>query len=197
MVEIIPNWHPMLVNFTVTLLIITGVLQLINWLSRSDSERTTILVVQKWMVLVSSLSVIATVATGLYAYYTVAHDTPSHVAMTNHRNWALTTTAIFLAGAVLYFALPRLRQTLAGTCFVAALVLVSITGYKGGELVYRHGLGVMSLPQVTDKGHDHGHEHDNDHDDEHDDDHDNDHDDGHDNGDDELTMGMTMTMTTR
>jgi hypothetical protein len=39
--------------------------------------------------------------------------------------------------------------------------LVAVTGFKGGEVVYRYGLGVMSLPEVSEAskngdGHEHG-----------------------------------------
>ncbi|WP_417446439.1 DUF2231 domain-containing protein [Kangiella sp.] len=156
MIEIIPNWHPIFVHFTVALLVIGGVFQLMLWIFPNKAN-TTALSVQNWLVILSSVAVLATVGTGLQAYYSVAHDTPSHLAMTDHRNWALTTSAIFLIGAALFFLFPRKRQYLAGIFFVAALILVSITAYKGGDLVYRHGLGVMSLPEVTGEGHDHDH----------------------------------------
>lgn len=40
---------------------------------------------------------------------------------------------------------------------LAAGVLLASTAWHGGELVYRHGLGVMSLPQPEGEGHDHEH----------------------------------------
>ncbi|MCZ6829199.1 MAG: DUF2231 domain-containing protein, partial [Gammaproteobacteria bacterium] len=157
MIEIVPNWHPLFVHFTVTLLAIAGVLQLILWLTREKAGWTLLVAAQKWLILISSVAVIATVATGLYAYYTVDHDTPSHVAMTDHRNWAFVTAAVFLIGAALFRFRPAWRQSVSGSCFVLALLLVTVTGFKGGELVYRHGLGVMSLPEVSGEGHDHDH----------------------------------------
>ena len=103
------------------------------------------------------MAVIATLATGLNAYYTVNHDTPSHVAMTDHRNWAFVTAAVFLIGAALFRLRPAWRQSVSGACFFIALLLVTVTGFKGGELVFRHGLGVMALPEVSGEGHDHDH----------------------------------------
>ncbi len=37
--------------------------------------------------------------------------------------------------------------------------LLALTAWKGGELVYRYGLGVMSLPQVAQGAEGHDHEH--------------------------------------
>ncbi|MHC9510490.1 DUF2231 domain-containing protein [Kangiella sp. M94] len=163
MIEIIPNWHPIFVHFTVALLVICGIFQLVLWVFPSKATSTAISA-QSWLVILGSIAVLATVGTGLQAYYSVAHDTPSHLAMTDHRNWALATSSVFLIGAALFFLFPRKRQYLAGVFFVAALILVSITAYKGGDLVYRHGLGVMSLPEVTGEGHDHDHDDGNGHD---------------------------------
>ncbi len=42
-----------------------------------------------------------------------------------------------------------------------AAALLAVTAYKGGELVYRHGLGVLSLPETHEgaPGPPHGHHH--------------------------------------
>ena len=39
----------------------------------------------------------------------------------------------------------------------AAALLLGATGWHGGELVYRYGLGVLSLPAAEGEGHDHVH----------------------------------------
>jgi uncharacterized membrane protein len=124
---------------------------------KKKTHTPSVLAAQKWLVILGSLAILATLATGLQAYYSVNHDTPSHLAMTDHRNWALATGAVFLIGSALYYFLPNRRQTLSGTLFVVACLLVSVTAFKGGELVYRYGLGVMSMPEVTGEGHSHSH----------------------------------------
>ncbi len=157
MIEIIPNLHPIFVHFTVAILTINGVLQLLLWLFKDKAKSENILFTQKWLVSLGVFAVLTTLASGLFAYFSVSHDSPSHLAMTDHRNWAMVTAAISLLGAAFYFMLPNNRQLLAGSCFVVSLLLVSVTAFKGGEVVYRYGLGVMSLPQVSGDGHDHDH----------------------------------------
>ena len=36
-----------------------------------------------------------------------------------------------------------------------AVLLMGVTAYKGGELVYRYGIGVMALPEASGSGHGH------------------------------------------
>ncbi len=163
MLEVIPNWHPIFVHFTVAFISSLGILQLVIWLKGDGEKQRELLFMQKVLMIISTLSVVATVFTGWLAFNSVAHDTPSHMAMTDHRNWAITTAAVFLVGAILYFVRPSLRGSLVGVLMIASSSLVAITGFKGGEVVYRYGLGVMSLPQVSEAsknggdGHDHEH----------------------------------------
>ena len=101
-----------------------------------------------------------TIAAGLQAAGSVTHDDAAHLAMENHKFWALGTASLFVLLA-LWNVLRVRRKEDVGFAFVA-LMLVALTGLagtglRGADLVFRHGLGVMSLPQVaSDSG---GHEH--------------------------------------
>ena len=101
-----------------------------------------------------------TIAAGWYAYYTINHDTPSHLAMTEHRNWAMATFAVFLGIAAWEYYLQRHGKSkgwlFTGLMVIAVSLLMS-TAWHGGELVYRYGLGVMSMPKSEGAGHAHGH----------------------------------------
>ncbi len=101
-----------------------------------------------------------TVAAGWYAYNTVVHDAPSHIAMTEHRNWAMVTFALLLGISGWEYYLSR-RGKGKGWLFTALLVVAAVlllsTAWHGGELVYRYGLGVMSLPKPEGPGHTHEH----------------------------------------
>ena len=156
MIEIIPNWHPLFVHFTVALLSISVGLFMFAWLLKEHRWRNQWLHAANWNLWLGAGFAIATVTAGWFAFNSVAHDPPSHAAMTDHRNWAFTTLAV-----VLLLALWSLRRYRNGrephvpfmlVALIMAGLLVS-TGWRGGELVYRYGLGVMSLPTSDEKGH--------------------------------------------
>jgi len=170
MIEILPNWHPLFVHFTVGLLATATVLFLLGSLFSTKNWSNIVLKAAYINLWLGAVITIGTVIAGLDAYNTVNHDTPSHLAMTDHRNWAFATATLFvvLAG---WSAWRYRRITHTGVSFLMLLVIASLllatTGFKGGELVYRHGLGVLSLPNTIadtvekeENHHDHqGHQH--------------------------------------
>ncbi|HID81115.1 MAG TPA: DUF2231 domain-containing protein [Chromatiales bacterium] len=163
MIEIIPNWHPILVHFTIGLLSTAVLFYLALVVIRPGHPwEPACLTMAKGCLWLGTLFAIATAIAGWLAYNSVAHDTPSHAAMTEHRNWALVTLAVFIV-----LALWSLRQYFKGAkrpgpMFILIAViaggLLASTGWHGGEAVYRYGLGVMSLPEVEAGGGD-GHSH--------------------------------------
>jgi uncharacterized membrane protein len=150
-------WHPMFVNFGVTLVVLTGALQLLLWCLPWARRRTELVGGQKWLVGLGAAAILATAYTGFMAYDTVPHDEAAHAVMDVHRNWAIATTLVYLLGTVLFFAPQRLARHAAGVMFVIALGLVAVTANYGGKLVFEHGLGVQSLPEANSEHHDHDH----------------------------------------
>ena len=161
MIEVIPNWHPVFVHFTVALLTVSGVLYLISVLLKDWKHRNTALLVAEWNFWLGSLLTIATAVAGWYAYNTVDHDTASHVAMTIHRNWAIATVlTIAVVALVIWFSKKRGKNTVSGLFALPVIIMLGLLGttaWHGGEVVYRYGLGVMSMPKSTGDGHDHEH----------------------------------------
>lgn len=165
MIEIIPNWHPIFVHFTVGLFCTSVAFYLLAYLTSyfrivSVKITTDLETAGRWCLWAAGVTAIMTVIAGLYAFNTVRHDGPSHLAMINHRNWALPTAAAIVL--VAFWSLWRdIKQKKLTLTFIIALLIVQAlllaTAWRGAELVYRYGLGVMSLPKSEGEGHDHHH----------------------------------------
>ena len=158
MIEIIPNWHPIFVHFTVGLLSIAVLLSIVAQFMSAGKLREECQLVASWNLWIGAGFTVLTVVAGVIAYNSVAHDTPSHEAMTLHRNWALVTAALFILLAIWSWRRVKAGEGLNIMLLIALLVgggLLISTAWLGGEAVYRHGLGVMSLPKTDSHDHDH------------------------------------------
>lgn len=160
MLEIIPNWHPLFVHFPIALLSMATLFFVAVKFFSHHSIQGQLRVLAYWNLwLGTGFAVIAAIA-GWFAYNSVAHDTPSHTAMTDHRNWALVTLAVYILIS-LWSVKHHKRTSDIGLNFIfimiMAFVLLTSTGWRGSEVVYRYGLGVMSLPKSEGDGHAHKH----------------------------------------
>lgn len=171
MIAIIPNWHPIFVHFTVALLLLSVALHIAT-LFVSEPIKGQWQIVARWLLWIGAAISLLTLIAGLHAFNTVSHDDPSHAAMIDHRNWAFATLAVFFVLAIWSSLRVRANRKL-GKLFLPAMLIGSLllisTAWHGGELVYRHGLGVMALPELDKHshegeghhvdGHDQEHEH--------------------------------------
>ena len=159
MLSILPNWHPIFVHFTVALLTVAAAMHVLSHFVSRNELRNQLTITARWNLWIGIAFTVLTVIAGWYAYNTVAHDTPSHVAMTEHRNWAMGTFVVFMGIAAWEYYLHRKglgRSWLFTVLLVIAASLLVSTAWHGGELVYRYGLGVMSMPKLDNAGHSHG-----------------------------------------
>lgn len=150
MIEIIPNWHPIFVHFTVGLLVTaTALFLLAAALPANSGLRRQVYLVAHWDLWLGYGFALVTAIFGWLAFNSVAHDAPSHAAMIEHRTWALATLALYLP--IVAWSAARYRaDKKAHALFLPALLALTLalgaTAWHGAELVYRHGLGVLSLP---------------------------------------------------
>ena len=153
-----PNIHPMLVHFAYALSLSALALYILGRVLPRGPRRDSTQPAGDWMLALGALAIIGTIAAGFYAYYTVAHDGPSHAAMTTHRNWAVPSgTAIILLAVWRFIKRADRPSGLFLGLLTAAALSLSVTAWWGGNIVYKYGLGVKSLPAVTGDGHDHDH----------------------------------------
>jgi len=161
MIEIIPNWHPMLVHVTVGMLTCSVLFYIGSYFAHNNFRLHRQWVhVANWSLWAGCFFALLTIMTGWHAYNTVTHDAVSHAAMTLHRNWALPTASFFIIlGIISIRVVRRNRQPSVGfiSAIFFAFMLLVYTGWLGAEGVYRYGLGVMALPNTTEQSH-HSHD---------------------------------------
>jgi uncharacterized membrane protein/ketosteroid isomerase-like protein len=151
-----PNWHPFLVHFTIALFFTAFIFLVAARVYAGRSKSGELETAGRWALWATSAITLVTIASGTYAYYTVAHDGPSHAAMTDHRNWALASGALIIfLGAWSYLKSRRQAAQPPALLILMGLgvALLSVTGLKGGGLVYDYGIGVASLPDAEGPGH--------------------------------------------
>lgn len=157
--EILPNWHPVFVHFTVALMTVSTLLFLVSKFATNWRLEDQWLATAYWNLWIGTLVSIGTALAGWYAFNTVDHDTESHKVMLEHRNYAISALAVFAVLAVWAIFQYRAERRPSAFFILAALLgwgLVLTTAWHGGELVYRHGLGVMSLPKAGPHAHSEG-----------------------------------------
>lgn len=159
MIEIIPNWHPILVHFTIALLAVATLLFVVSAIRGRSSPGLE--AAANWNLWLGAGITALTIAAGLQAAGSVSHDEAAHVAMENHKFWAFGTASLFILLA-LWNALRVRREQRVRLPFVALLLVALVglagTGLRGADLVYRHGVGVLAMPQAADNSGGHEHE---------------------------------------
>ena len=158
MFEIIPNWHPILVHFTIALLAIATLLFGVAVIGRGRRWSAGVESAANWNLWLGATVTALTIAAGLQAAGSVPHGEAAHLAMENHKFWALSTAALFVLLA-LWNGLRVRRAAPIGFGFVALMVVAAVglagTGLRGADLVFRHGVGVVALSEPGGEGHTH------------------------------------------
>lgn len=156
MIEIIPNYHPLFVHFPIAYATAALFFFAAGILFGKKSWAAQCLIFARWMLWAATIFAGIAAVFGWFAYNSVDHDEAGHQAMTLHRNWALATLGVLTLLAAIDGWLRRfviaVPYGFLALLLVAWLLVIS-TAWHGSEVVYRHGLGVMSLPKAEGPGH--------------------------------------------
>ena len=162
MIQIIPNFHPVLVHFPIVLTMVAFALALLSTLLKPHRLAVQWAAAAHLALWLAAASAVVAVIFGWLAYNSVNHDDAGHVAMGIHRVWAISTACLLLVLA-LWDIKKHLLTAIFPLYFVILLGVASAsigaTAWLGGEVVFRHGIGVLSLPEPEDEGLAHNHVH--------------------------------------
>jgi uncharacterized membrane protein len=149
------SWHPVMVHLPLVGLVFAVAFDLVASRTRSPRWRDAATVL--WWV--GLLGAATAITTGLLAYNRVEHSDLAHEEMLLHRNVALVTVIVLLVTALWRWRRPYARG--AALLGLIGAVALGAVGYLGGDLVYRHGLGIPTetLEEIAHErgGHAHGH----------------------------------------
>ena len=144
------NVHPLIVHFPIALFTAGFVVDMVGYILKKDFLKSAGLV----MVLLGAVGAVAANLSGRQAEEMVEKFL-SHAgeeALESHETFGNITVYVLPAAAVLnllvVFVLKgkkKAAQVMLG-CYIAlgvlGVIMVTATGYKGGDMVYKHGAGV-------------------------------------------------------
>lgn len=160
MIEIIPNWHPAFVHYPIAFATASVFFAASGILFKAKPWAQQCLIFGHWMLWAAAIFACIAAVFGWFAYNSVEHDDAGHLAMTIHRNWALVAVGALVLLVAVDLRIKRFTGMQAYgflALLVVAWLLVISAAWHGGEVVFRHGLGVMALPEPEEQGHTHEH----------------------------------------
>ncbi len=146
--NILPGWHPMIVHFPLALVLTATAALLLSRLLRSDSLAAALATVGTWNLCLGAIAALFALGTGLAAVVDLHLALAARHAVSTHVKWA-----IFATLALLLLAVWRGAGTTQGSrpswvfmlLLLAASAALIETGYRGGQNVYRYGIGVQRV----------------------------------------------------
>jgi uncharacterized membrane protein len=140
------QWHPMAVHFPLALVATATLALSLARLKALERYATSLAIVGTWNLCLGALAELVALITGLAAVIHLQVGGAARLAISVHVKWA-----IFSAIGLLLLAAWRGAGSAEGSRpsrpFLALLWAVTaaliVTGYRGGQNVYRYGIGVM------------------------------------------------------
>ena len=158
--QIIPNLHPIAVHFPIALTVIAFLFSMAAHVFRRQAWVLHLAATGHFSLWLAALGAAIAVLFGWLAFNSVNHDDAGHAAMLLHRAWAVPTAI----GLVVLASWDAWKHRIGEMMSVPSLLLlavlsssIAVTAWLGGELVYRHGIGVLSLPANEGGHHNHTH----------------------------------------
>ena len=141
----LPGWHPMVVHFPLALVVSATLFLLAARLLRDERHAATLATVGTWNLCVGAVAALFALGTGLAAVVDLHVGAAARQAISMHLRWAIFTTLALVLLAV-WRGAGSAQDSRPSPFFlvvlIAATVALMVTGYRGGQNVYRYGIGV-------------------------------------------------------
>ncbi|MBI2069844.1 MAG: DUF2231 domain-containing protein [Elusimicrobia bacterium] len=140
MIELPPLYllHPIAVHFPIALLTV-------GWAANALSRRAAWLHrAASWFLWLGTAAAWAAVGLGLLAEETAPHVPLAWKTLKLHETLAFWTAGLFTALSLWRWRLSKWKPALLLIAWLGACGVLLATAYKGGELVFTHGMGVAS-----------------------------------------------------
>jgi uncharacterized membrane protein len=134
------HWHPAVVHFPIAFLL-AGLVTLA--LSLSSRRAAWLTEAASWLLWVGTLSLWAAVALGLVAARTAPHVPAAWEELYEHRTLGLWTAGLFTVLSVWRLVFRRRLGPILLLAWLGAVVILGLTAWHGGRLVFEFGMGVL------------------------------------------------------
>jgi uncharacterized membrane protein len=136
--------HPLIVHFPIALLFTSVFFDLLGMLTDNNNFRQT----GWWLLILGLIGGTVAAGLGMWTEEQVEAMGVPETAVDRHEAFAVTTMIVFAVLAVFRWWLrgrwAARDRVIYLSVAMAGLLLLGITGFYGGELVYRYGAGVQS-----------------------------------------------------
>ena len=147
-----PGWHPVVVHFPLALVITATLLLWAARLRILGPHAATLSIVGTWNLCLGTVAAVLALATGLAAVTHLQVGVDAHLAISLHLKWAFFATMLLVLVSV-WRGAGSAQDSRPSWIFLvvlsAAAVSLAVTGYRGGQNVYRYGVGVRATDPVT------------------------------------------------
>ncbi len=143
----VPGWHPAIVHFPLALIVTAAFCLTAARLLRGERHVATMAVVGTWNLCLGAVALFFALGSGLAAVIDLHAAVAVHQAISAHVKSAMLTTVLVVLVAV-WRGAGAAPQSRPSWLFIlvlwAATSALIVTGYRGGQNVYRYGVGVST-----------------------------------------------------
>ncbi len=147
-----PGWHPVFVHFPLALVVTGAVCLTLAEFRPLRQNAGTLAVVGTWNLCMGAAALFVALGTGLAAALDLQVSAAAHAAITAHVKSAILTT-LLVVGAALWRGFGVAPASRPSGVFTVLLWLATasliVTGYRGGQNVYRYAIGVDAADTKT------------------------------------------------